>query len=218
MDDLTKNVKNSFLTILDNIEHADTREDIKKYISNMKIEPSIEHYFCTFNDARLDKLYIDPEDNFLVNQQKLHRFWKRTLHQGDLDYSGLFGKMETNAGYWGSEHIAVLFSFLISEFYMQANPLPMNYGFIGSVIGHEIGHSIDPNLLAELYAEKNNNTWDDVTNSNYQKFATCLREIYNNASINGSLTIGENFSDLFGTTAAFRAMKKKFTEFENVPR
>ena len=215
-----ENVKNSFLAILDNISHDDTKEDIKKFISDIDMEPTIEDYLCAFNDATLDKLQLDIEENstFLDSQKKVDQFLKTRLGQGDWDLTGFLGGFYINAMYSEDERKSVIFSFLISDFYTQANPVPINYGYIGCIVGHEIGHSIDPNLLVEMYSEHYNNTLDNVTNSNYQKFASCLIEIFDNVGINGSRTVGENFSDLFGTIAAFRAMKKKLAESDSVTK
>lgn len=87
----------------------------------------------------------------------------------------------------------------------------MNYGGIGSVIGHEITHGFDDQ---GRQSDKDGNTanwWTDATLANYLDRAQCFIDQYNNftvpsgSHVNGVTTQGENIADNGGLREAFRA-------------
>ncbi len=90
----------------------------------------------------------------------------------------------------------------------------VNYGAIGSVIGHEITHAFDDQ--GRQFDETGNfkNWWTDEDKKKFEEKAKVLEEEFNgyvaidDMKVNGSLTLGENIADLGGTTLAFAAFKK----------
>lgn len=87
----------------------------------------------------------------------------------------------------------------------------VNYGAIGAVIGHEIGHGFDDQ--GSKYDGDGNlkNWWTDADRKAFEERSTALVEQYNqfkpfdDASVNGQFTLGENIGDLGGLSIAFRA-------------
>jgi putative endopeptidase len=87
----------------------------------------------------------------------------------------------------------------------------INYGAIGSVIGHEISHGFDDQ--GRRYDGKGNLTdwWTAADNEEFQRRARALVQQYSSFSpleglrVNGELTLGENIADLAGVTMAYRA-------------
>ena len=90
----------------------------------------------------------------------------------------------------------------------------MNFGAIGSIIGHEITHAFD-NI-----AEKKQG-WSEADIKDYEKKVNCVEEQYNNYhhekveedhkinfTINGTLTLKENIADCGGVKLAYRTFKK----------
>jgi putative endopeptidase len=87
----------------------------------------------------------------------------------------------------------------------------LNFGGIGTVIGHEMTHGFDDK--GRLY-DKNgnlNNWWTDKDSENYKECVTKLIDQFNGCSVcgekvNGELTIGENIADLGGLTISYNAL------------
>ena len=87
----------------------------------------------------------------------------------------------------------------------------VNYGAIGSVIGHEISHGFDDQ--GSQYDEKGNlrNWWSARDHQQFRARAAQLAKQYDGYSpvpgyfINGNLTLGENIADNSGLAVAYRA-------------
>ncbi|NRA61466.1 MAG: M13 family metallopeptidase [Psychrobium sp.] len=87
----------------------------------------------------------------------------------------------------------------------------VNYGGIGAVIGHELSHGFD-DQGAKYDGEGNlRNWWSDSDKAEFEKRSKQLSAQYakfapfDDASVNGDLTLGENIGDLGGLTVAFRS-------------
>lgn len=92
-------------------------------------------------------------------------------------------------------------------------PSALNYGAIGSVIGHEISHSFD-NTGSQFDADGRLTNW--WTPDDFSHFETASRRLvaqYDtykplpDLAVNGSQTLGENLADLAGLAAAFDAYR-----------
>jgi endothelin-converting enzyme/putative endopeptidase len=89
----------------------------------------------------------------------------------------------------------------------------VNYGGIGAVIGHEMGHGFDDQ--GSKYDGEGNlrNWWTEEDLSAFKQRADNLVEQYNkyavfdDLTVNGKLTLGENIGDLSGVTIAYKAYK-----------
>ena len=87
----------------------------------------------------------------------------------------------------------------------------VNYGAIGAVIGHEISHGFD-DQGAKYDGEGNlRDWWTDSDKAEFEKRTKKLSKQYSafkpfdDASVNGDLTLGENIGDLGGLTVAFHS-------------
>jgi endothelin-converting enzyme/putative endopeptidase len=95
-------------------------------------------------------------------------------------------------------------------FNLQADDA-VNYGGIGAVIGHEISHGFDDQ--GSQYDGRGNlrNWWTPDDRIEFEKRAEQLVKQYSSykpfedMSVNGKLTLGENIGDLGGLNAAFTA-------------
>ncbi len=95
-------------------------------------------------------------------------------------------------------------------FNMEADDA-VNYGGIGAVIGHELSHGFD-DQGAKYDGDGNlRNWWTDNDKAEFEKRSKQLSTQYSafapfeDASVNGDLTLGENIGDLGGLTVAFRS-------------
>ncbi len=89
----------------------------------------------------------------------------------------------------------------------------VNYGAIGSVIGHEMTHGFDDD--GSKFDERGNmkNWWTTEDRNNFTKRTKLLERQFSmyrvsgNTPVNGKLTLGENIADLGGITIALDAYK-----------
>jgi endothelin-converting enzyme/putative endopeptidase len=89
----------------------------------------------------------------------------------------------------------------------------INYGAIGSIIGHEFSHGFDDQGRKSDGDGNMTNWWTEEDEAEFKRRADGLVEQYNgyqvfdDAAVNGELTLGENIGDLAGLTMAYRAYK-----------
>ncbi len=91
----------------------------------------------------------------------------------------------------------------------------VNYGGIGSVIGHEIGHGFDDQGSTCDGDGRLLNWWTDQDRAAFEQRTGKLIAQYNalepaeapGSHVNGELTIGENIGDLGGLSIAFEAFR-----------
>jgi putative endopeptidase len=88
----------------------------------------------------------------------------------------------------------------------------VNYGAMGSVIGHEMTHGFD-DQGAQFDAQGNlKNWWSETDLSEFKKRTTSLAAQYSgyvavdSLHVNGELTLGENIADLGGVLIAYDAL------------
>ncbi len=98
-------------------------------------------------------------------------------------------------------------------FFDPKRPEAMDYGAIGSVIGHEISHSFDDQGALFDAEGKLNNWWTEADTAHFQAAAAKLVSQYDayrplpDMAVNGKLTIGENIADVAGLAAAHDAYR-----------
>jgi putative endopeptidase len=90
----------------------------------------------------------------------------------------------------------------------------VNYGGMGSVIGHEFMHGFD-DMGSKFDAQGNmENWWTDADRERFEQRTKILVEQYNgfvavdDLHVNGELTLGENIGDLAGLTMAYHALQR----------
>jgi putative endopeptidase len=91
----------------------------------------------------------------------------------------------------------------------------VNYGGIGSVIGHEIGHGFDDQgstcdgdgKLEDWWTEKDREAFEERTKALIDQFSVLEPAQTPGHTVNGEMTIGENIGDLGGLSIAYKAYK-----------
>jgi predicted metalloendopeptidase len=90
----------------------------------------------------------------------------------------------------------------------------VNYGAIGSVIGHEIGHGFDDSGAQFDGDGRLHNWWTDEDRAAFKDLTAALIEQYDafevlpGVHVNGRFTQGENIGDLAGVSIAYQAYMK----------
>jgi predicted metalloendopeptidase len=96
-------------------------------------------------------------------------------------------------------------------FYADADD-PVNYGGIGTVIGHEITHGFDDTGSRFDAAGALRDWWTEEDRAEFERRANVVIEqfdgyaIADDVHVNGRLTLGENIADLGGIAISFDAM------------
>ncbi|XP_011861289.1 PREDICTED: neprilysin-like isoform X2 [Vollenhovia emeryi] len=111
-----------------------------------------------------------------------------------------------------------------SPLFAYDRPQVINYGLIGSIMGHEVNHGFDNR--GHLF-DKNGNfvEWLSAMAEAYGKRAECFVEQFNNYPIDktsnykiknyGNRTAGENIADTMGLQVAFKAYRRRERECGN---
>ena len=98
-------------------------------------------------------------------------------------------------------------------FFDPRRPEAMDYGAIGSVIGHEISHSFDDQGALFDSEGKLNNWWTEADAEHFQAAAARLVSQYDayrplpDMAISGRQTLGENIADVAGLAVAYDAFR-----------
>ncbi|HJV22108.1 MAG TPA: M13 family metallopeptidase [Holophagaceae bacterium] len=98
-------------------------------------------------------------------------------------------------------------------FFDPKRPAAMNYGAIGTVIGHEISHSFDDTGALFDATGKLQNWWTPADFSHFQAAADQLAAQFSaykpfpDLAVNGKQTLGENIADVAGLAAAYDAYR-----------
>ncbi|KAE9415184.1 hypothetical protein Angca_010241, partial [Angiostrongylus cantonensis] len=180
------------------------------------------------DDKKLDDFYsglsVLETDSYGQMTEKLAR-WRN-----DLEFLSLimranrsevnFNPAIVNAFYNQiSTTITITAAVLQAPLYHRTFPKALNYGSIGTVIGHEISHGFDDKGRQYDSHGLLRDWWDDEVEEEFKKRAQCLIDQYSNIKVpetglylNGKLTQGENIADHAGVKVAFRNYLKKFGE------
>ncbi|CAM2712377.1 unnamed protein product [Rotaria socialis] len=175
--------------------------------NNTKLEKNYAEYNFNSSFARnvLLMLKLNAKKNLQVLRQLLDReeWIGYTPTIVNAFYNPSFNDISFPAG------------ILQTPFFYKDAPKYLNYGAIGTIIGHEITHGFDN--FGGLYDKDGNKIlwWDNETLSAFNQRKTCIIDQYNNYTVtqidlpvNGEQTQGENIADNGGLKAAFAAYQK----------
>ncbi len=122
---------------------------------------------------------------------------------------------EVNAYYDPEQNeIAFLAAILQPPFFNPDADPAVNFGSIGTVIGHEIGHGFDDQGSVYDGTGKMRNWWTESSSQQFKQRTQRLVAQYNSYSpipglnVNGQLTLGENIGDLGGISMSYSAYQK----------
>ena len=169
------------------------------------------------------------EGDLLGNLARIHIF-ESDFHYAKIgapvDRSEWFMTPQTVNAYYnpGMNEIVFPAAILQPPFFDLDADDAVNYGAIGSVIGHEIGHGFDDQGSRYDGDGRLSNWWSDSDRKEFEKRTSSLIAQYDSlspeetpdANVNGSLTIGENIGDLGGATIAYLAYQRSLKGKEQV--
>jgi putative endopeptidase len=163
------------------------------------------------------RLAIDADDLFGNMQRSAMFVYEKNIARqgGPVDRTEWGMTPQTVNAYYSPALNEIVFPAAILQppfFDLNADDA-VNYGSIGAVIGHEIGHGFDDKGSAFDGDGVLRNWWTDEDKAEFEKRTSRLVEQYSefkpfdDLSVNGEFTLGENIGDLGGLSIAMLAYK-----------
>ena len=164
------------------------------------------------------KLILSLKDSYFVNNLKCLKFnedlgWAKLYKEKDLDEWFMYPHM-VNA-YFSPTYNEIVFpaGILQNPFFDENFDAALNFGGIGSVIGHEITHGFDDQGRKFDSNGNLNDWWTEDDAKQYVKKTSKLQDQYakyviEGKNLNGELTLGENIADLGGVSISYHSLSK----------
>lgn len=160
-------------------------------------------------------LDIEADDYYGNLERAAMAEYKRLMdrHNGPVDRTEWGMTPQTVNAYYNPTLNEIVFPAAILQppfFNMEADDA-VNYGAIGAVIGHEIGHGFDDSGSTFDGDGVMRNWWTDTDRAEFEKRTGKLIDQYSaflpfeDLSVNGEFTLGENIGDLGGISIGLLA-------------
>jgi len=214
MLELVGNLLKAFDSSIDGLEWMSpaTRAEAKKKLSKITVKIGYPDKWRDY--SALTVRAGDLIGNLLRAAEFQHnRYMTRT--GGPVDKGEWLMTPQTVNAYYNSTTNEITFPAAILRwpFFDKSADPAVNYGGIGSVIGHEISHGFDDS--GRQYDGDGNlrDWWTEEDGAKFKQRAGELVKQYSGYSvldgrhINGELTLGENIGDLSGMAVSFKAYK-----------
>lgn len=196
------------------------------YANSSYILPMLEDIFSKINVTENYVQNILEADKYIYTD----KFFEETLFQL-IHNKERFNVFLANAFYRERNNfkgkITIPLGIMHPPFYSYNAPKYLNYGGIGCIIAHEISHGFDS--LAKLQKKINDDDeqeieWPVEFLEEFTEKRTCFLRQYSklnlegNISLNGKLTIKEDFSDNSAIVLSFRAYEKYLQQHGEEPK
>ncbi|OWF55370.1 neprilysin-like [Mizuhopecten yessoensis] len=208
------------------LEELTWMDDYTKTLAKEKanyMQRKIGYDDFVLNDTVLDAGYQNysmTEDNYFENILKLLNLWVsgdfKKLRQPVNKDIWTSAPATVNA-YYSSPYNRIMFpaGILQPPYYHRDQPRSLNYGGIGSLIGHEITHGFDNRGRQYDKFGNLNQWWGDEVIEKFINNSECFIKQYDKYSypeaggklMNGYQTLGENIADNGGLKQAFRGYR-----------
>ena len=191
---------------------TETKKKAIEKLKNIRYKIGYPDKWRSFNKLNLDKC------NNLI--EIIFEFYKFDY---EYDISRFYKKIDKNRWEMSAHTVNAYFHPLRNEIVFPAGILQkpffdlnaddaINFGAIGTVIGHELTHGFDDK--GRLYDSNGNltNWWTKDDEENFKKKTKYFIDQYNNENVNGELTLGENLADHGGVKISFYALQEKLKD------
>lgn len=219
---MINNVRTAFMEHLKLLDWMAPETKIEALDKANAISDMIGYPEFILDTKKLDEKYDGLEFNaseYFENNVRLAKFDLRKnlerLKERKVDRNRWgMSPIQVNAYYTPTKNQIVFpAAILQSPFYDLNNPLVLNYGSMGVVMGHEMTHAFDDQGRAYDRYGNLHQWWSNETLELFKEKSNCFVEEYdsytiNNRSVNGKLTLGENIADNGGLKAAYHAYEK----------
>ncbi len=212
MDRLVANLINAYEKSINELDwmsaetKAEALEKLSKFSSKVGYPDEWRDYSAL--EVKADDLYGNIQRAALAEHQR-----EMDRHEGAVDRSEWFLTPQTvNAGYMPSmNQIIFPAAILQPPFFDMTAEDAVNYGAIGAAIGHEIGHGFDDQGSTSDGDGVLRNWWTDEDRAEFEKRTSMLVaqfdefQPFDDLSVNGEYTLGENIGDLGGISIGLLA-------------
>jgi len=214
--DLSYKIKEKYNDVLNSFNWL-TGETKQKALQKLKTLGIKVGYPEEYDDY--SNFILPSNDNYLLNVLYINEYhfnkYKNKYNNKIKVNKKLWymNSFEVNAAYIPSNNEIILpAAVLLEPFYSSKFEDVQNYAGIGTFIGHEIMHAFDTHGSKFDENGNFNDWWSKKDLEEYEKMSEKLVEQYNNYQLNGELTLGENFADIFGFKIAFDLCKNQNKE------
>jgi endothelin-converting enzyme/putative endopeptidase len=214
MSTLVENLRDAYGASIDDLEwmSADTKKEA--HVKLAAFTPKIG-YPDRWEDYSALSIKSDDLVGNLINSRKVSSAKQLSKLGGPIRTWEWGMTPQTVNAYYNPTVNEIVFPAAILQapfFNMKADDA-VNYGGIGAVIGHEMGHGFDDQ--GSKYDDKGNlrNWWTEQDLAQFKERTDALvaqyakYKVFDDLSVNGELTLGENIGDLSGVTIAYKAYK-----------
>ena len=224
--DVVEGVREAFLEMLARSDWMDEETKRAAHDKALAMRYEVGHPDFILDDEALASYYenasVTPAEYLRSAQSasraKTYRDLHKLLHPVDNDRAWQMSPMELNAYYSPTRNLIILpEGILRAPFFDPDVPASVNYGAIGSIVGHEFSHGFDS--MGRQYGTHGNlrNWWSQGDAAEFDRRAACFEAQYSNMTkygvhLNGSQTLGENIADNTGLALAYSAFKRRGDE------
>jgi putative endopeptidase len=214
MLELVGNLLKAFDSSIDSLDWMSpaTQAEAKKKLSKITVKIGYPDKWRDYGTLSIKR------DDLIGNQLRAAEFQHQRMvkrNGGPVDKGEWLMTPQTVNAYYNPTTNEITFPAAILRwpFFDAASDPAVNYGGIGSVIGHEISHGFD-DQGRQFDGDGNlRDWWTAEDGARFKERATALVKQYSgytvldNRHLNGELTLGENIGDLSGMAVAFKAYK-----------
>ncbi|XP_050537867.1 endothelin-converting enzyme homolog isoform X2 [Daktulosphaira vitifoliae] len=235
MTDMINNINWAFDKIVAELDWMDeeTKQSTLKKKKSIKTLVGFPEFIADSNE--LDEYYLNynvTEDDFLGNvvryQQNIVEAELKTLriiNDFPSDNWKVIDPLTVNA-YSSIQGNSITIPAAILQFPFFGHDLQvLNYGFLGTILGHELTHSFDN--TGRMYDENGNELiwWTNNSTEEYNKRTKCFIDHYESITtsilkkkVNGILTLNENIADNGGLKEALLGYRKYICDHDIEPK
>ncbi|XP_031550822.1 endothelin-converting enzyme 1-like [Actinia tenebrosa] len=218
--EMVENIKEVFIQDFDQVDWMDSKT---RAVAKEKAKAMDEHVgYPEFimDDSKLADLYKKMDvrnDTYFRNYLSIDKIdKKKTFEKMGNPVNKESWEMSpttVNALYKStSNSIDIPAGILQKPFFSETYTNSLNFGGIGSIIGHEMTHGFDN--LGRTYNQKGNlkKWWSNSSIENFERLAKCFVDQYSNftyegTNLNGETVLGEVIADNGGVEISFKAYK-----------
>ncbi|XP_020284436.1 endothelin-converting enzyme 1-like isoform X2 [Pseudomyrmex gracilis] len=232
--EMVEDIREAFVSLVSRTDWMDETTKSATLEKSRKMSSEIGFPKWLFDKKKLDEYYkgVDlSETKYLENMVQIVRLswnatWASLRDNNNLDNKLYWTTDPTDVNAFHTFHvnqITIPVGILQFPFY-ELGLEALNYGAIGSILGHELTHGFD-NLGRHYDSEGNlRQWWTNNTISEYTDRTQCFIDHYNtyyeneiDDYIDGELTLGENIADNGGLREAVVAYARWKTRHDKEP-